>query len=137
MNAARMLQRRCPQCGWAITRIPRRPEDRVAGETTRIRRYRCCDAGGCGWEGTLAVTWTDTGVERRMRARARARMVRLAGSPFVFSLLIGLAGIALGAGGAKLYDTFVPAFLLTGSEGMVPFGESDFGRPLPENHSFL
>jgi hypothetical protein len=136
MNALRLSRRRCPQCGWAITRIPRRPEDRIVSATPPIRRYRCCDAGGCGWEGTLAVTWIDTGMEHRARALARVRMARIAQSRFIFPALIGFAGIALGASGARLYDTLAPAWL-AGSTGNVPLGVSDFGRPLPENHPFL
>jgi hypothetical protein len=137
MNALRLSRRRCPQCGWAITRIPRRPQDRTVGETPPIRRYRCCDAGGCGWEGALAVTWSDRGVEHRVRALARVRMTRMAKSRFVTSALLGLAGVALGAIGAQLYGAFGPVWFLTGSARTVPFGVSDFGRPLPGNHPFL
>jgi len=138
MNKTRKSQRRCPQCGWAITRIPRRPEDRIASQTPPIRRYRCCEAGGCGWEGTLAATWADTGVERcRDPELVRVRMLRAPKSRFVSWAVIGLAAVALGGGGVKLYAAFAPTSLLAKNARAIPFGVSDFGRPLPENHPFL
>lgn len=128
----------CPQCGAAIVRIPRRPEDRVASETAAIRRYRC-GADGCGWEGTLAATWADTVVERRRRreaARLRARQP-MSGGRALFWVAVGLACVALGAGGVKLYRTFGPASLLAKSARVIPFGVNDYGKPLSENHPFM
>jgi len=103
-----------------------------------MRRYRCCEPGGCGWEGTLAATWTQTGpVRRRVREITRMRIVRLAKSRLVFTMLIGVSGIVLGAAGVKLYETFDLAALLARNGRPLPFGVSDFGRPLPANHPFL
>jgi hypothetical protein len=94
------------------------------------RGYRCCSLGGCGWEGTLAVE------SRRERRRARERVVRRAATHFVFGAVIGLAAVAAGAV-VEPYRTFAPTSLLANNARTIPFGVSDFGRPLPENHPFL
>jgi hypothetical protein len=64
-------------------------------------------------------------------------MTRVAKSRFVASALMALAGVALGAVGAQVYGLFGPGWLSAGSAAPVPFGVSDFGRPLPRNHPFL
>lgn len=56
---------------------------------------------------------------------------------FVIWAAIALTAIALGAGGAKLYSAFAPWSLPARNARTVPFGVSDFGRPLPEGHPFL
>jgi len=136
MKDIKTSSRTCPQCGTAIARIPRRPEDRAASATAAVRRYRCI-APACGWEGTQAATWADTVVERRRRRElARARARRPMKERAIFWAAIGLACIALGAGGVKLYRNY-SAQVLAKSARVVPFGISDLGRPLASGHPFL
>jgi hypothetical protein len=51
--------------------------------------------------------------------------------------VIALAAVALSAGAVTLYRGFAPTSLLAQNARAIPFGVSDFGRPLPENHPFL
>lgn len=47
--------RLCPACGGRdLSRIRRRPVDRLVSLFFRVRRYRCCKFG-CNWEGALKV----------------------------------------------------------------------------------
>jgi len=120
-----------------MKRIPRYAEDRIARETTPLRRYCCPAPHGCGWEGTLPVTSNDIVIDAREFERARVQMPRTAESCFVLWALIGIVTVALGAIGVKLYDSFDPRSLLEESTPTVPLGVSDFGRPLPGSDPVL
>ena len=133
MSESRRSQRRCSQCGWALTRIPRHPEDRLPSHTSPLRRYRCVAPGGCGWEGTLVATRGDTAAERRLSRR----LARAARSRFAFWTIVGLSAVAVGASGLQLQAAFAPTSFLAANARTIPFGVSDFGRPLPENHPLL
>jgi hypothetical protein len=65
------------------------------------------------------------------------QIVRLAKSRLVYTALIGLSGIVLGMAGVKLYEAFDLAALLAMNGRPLPFGVSDFGHPLPADHTFL
>ena len=43
---------RCPDCGDIVSRIPRRPFDRILSVFVSLRRYRCPNVL-CVWEGNL------------------------------------------------------------------------------------
>jgi hypothetical protein len=128
MNQLRTSSRRCPQCGWAIARIPRRPQDRIQSQTVPIRRYRCCRSSGCGWEGTLLVD------NRRDAGLGRERMARLTKNRLV---VWAVFAVTVAAAGVTFHGPIAPMSLLDRNARMVPFGVSDFGRPLPESHPFL
>jgi len=51
-NAATMNARKCPLCGVALLRMPRRPVDRLVSLVRPVSRYRCM-AVQCQWEGNL------------------------------------------------------------------------------------
>jgi len=51
-NAATMNALKCPLCGGALLRMPRRPVDRLASLVRPVCRYRCM-AVHCQWEGNL------------------------------------------------------------------------------------
>jgi len=44
--------RRCPQCGAFLVRIPRRLLDRIVSIATPVRRYQCIEFA-CDWKGIL------------------------------------------------------------------------------------
>ena len=44
---------RCPKCGGEVSRIHRRPLDRLRSLVSPVHRYRCYDLR-CRWEGTLS-----------------------------------------------------------------------------------
>jgi predicted RNA-binding Zn-ribbon protein involved in translation (DUF1610 family) len=55
----------CPKCGNAdLSRIPRRPLDRVLSWVRPVYRFRCEDPS-CGWEGTLPQKWFPKDWHRR------------------------------------------------------------------------
>jgi len=49
-RSARLSTQRCPRCGSELSRIRRRPIDRVVNLYLPVARYRCRD-GECAWHG--------------------------------------------------------------------------------------
>ncbi len=47
-------QRRCPQCGAFLVRVPRRLRDRIISIARPVQRYQCIGFT-CHWEGTMSV----------------------------------------------------------------------------------
>lgn len=67
----------CPLCRGALTRIGRRPIDRLSSQFVPAHRFRC-EGFSCGWEGTLRVDGADSGKKPGVLERAAtASMVAL------------------------------------------------------------
>jgi len=50
-----VVRPKCPECGSAVDRIPRRWIDRILSRFSHSRRYRCRSMA-CKWEGNLRNT---------------------------------------------------------------------------------
>jgi hypothetical protein len=64
-------------------------------------------------------------------------LARLAKSHLVFWAVVGMATVTLAVGGKTFHSVLAPTSLLAKNAQTIPFGVSDFGRPLAEDHPFL
>jgi predicted RNA-binding Zn-ribbon protein involved in translation (DUF1610 family) len=55
LNSERLSTLTCPVCGSPLSRIHRRPRDRLLSWFVPVRRYRCKNRG-CGWSGLRVGT---------------------------------------------------------------------------------
>lgn len=129
--------RQCPQCGGGLNRVPRLDEDRVVDSGSPVHRYRCA-AATCDWEGTLSVVHSARAAAPVPQAAQQAVRNRRAWSRIWAWSAVGLASVALAGAGVRLYRHVSPAAALSqGERHTVPFGVSDFGRPLSTDHAHI
>ena len=131
----------CPDCGGAVQRARRRPEDRGPDRVRGQRRYRCA-AAGCGWQGLLMRP-----VRRRRVAPVRVpapvgptpagrAFGALGGLPARVAPPLRRAALALGVAAAVAMPLVVVALVglgvLAGPRAAVavPVGDSHDGLPV-------
>ncbi len=126
----------CPRCGGQTARVRRLPEERAAGATMRMRRYRCT-VEGCGWEDTIA-TAPGAGRPHGLLARQRARARQFPLATVGISVAAGLVLAVAGAQAWHLYrDSTSVVDRIAAGRAVLPFGASHDGDPLAPGHPLL
>ena len=136
MSHTSSSSRQCPQCGGGLNRVPRFDEDRITEGQAPVHRYRCAGPS-CDWEGTLSVVQSKAAAPDHDPGRQAVRRRRAWSRIWAFSAA-GVACVALAGAGVRLYRHAWPAAALSqGERHTVPFGVSDFGRPLSTDHPYV